>query len=54
MKATELRIKNYVFEEKGQISQITGIEETRVSTDKGYFPYTPIEKIQPIPLTEVG
>ena len=52
MKANELRLGNYVIEDK-KISRITGIDdETRISTDLGFFPYTFIEEINPVPLTE--
>jgi hypothetical protein len=53
MKAKELMIGNYVYNtELKQIDQVTCIEEERVGLKNANLPYTPIGKIEPIPLTE--
>lgn len=53
MNANELRIGNIVFDtEQGITDTITAIEEGRVSLQNAKLPYTPIEKIKSISLTE--
>jgi len=53
MNANELRIGNLIWDcEQKEIDKITGIEECRVSIDGSLFPYTPIDSIVGIELTE--
>lgn len=53
MNANELRIRNIVFDtEQGKPDTITAIEEVRVSLQNAKLPYTPIEKIKPVALTD--
>jgi hypothetical protein len=52
MKANELRIGNKVYNEAGIIDTITDIEECRVGCKKSAYPYTCIDDIKPVLITE--